>query len=150
MKKGCTRDNDHRKSPELHRGSRTILLAMKITTILLFVTCLQVGAKGYSQKVTLNERKGSFEKVLQQIEKQSGYVFWYEDRLLLKANPVDIALKNTYNWDEIESDSYDVLVSGQTFEHAESIFPAFLHSYLYALVFLDVLGFNKFFWQGND
>ena len=94
MKKECTRCNDLRKSPELHPGSRTILLAMKITTILLFVTCLQVGAKGYSQKVTLNERKGSFEKVLQQIEKQSGYVFWYEDRLLLKANPVDITVKN--------------------------------------------------------
>lgn len=30
-------------------------------------------------------------------------------------------------------------------EHAETIFPAFLNRYLYALIFLDVLGFYEFF-----
>lgn len=32
---------------------------------------------------------------------------------------VDIVLKSTYCWDEIETGFFDVLVSGQTFEHAE-------------------------------
>ena len=32
---------------------------------------------------------------------------------------VDIVLKNNYNWKEIDSDSTDVLVSGQAFEHIE-------------------------------
>ena len=32
---------------------------------------------------------------------------------------VDIVLKNSYNWPEIDTDSVDVLVSGQAFEHIE-------------------------------
>ena len=94
MKKESTHCNELRISPDLHRGFRKIQLAMKLTTVLLLATCLQVGAKGYSQKVSLNEKKTSLEKVFSQIEKQSGYVFWYEDRLLLKANPVDITVTN--------------------------------------------------------
>lgn len=32
---------------------------------------------------------------------------------------VDIVLKDVYNWTEIESNSYDVVVTGQVFEHVE-------------------------------
>lgn len=32
---------------------------------------------------------------------------------------VDIVLKNVYNWTEIKSNYYDVVVSGQSFEHIE-------------------------------
>lgn len=32
---------------------------------------------------------------------------------------VDIILRNSYQWDEIQSDSVDVLISGQTLEHIE-------------------------------
>lgn len=32
---------------------------------------------------------------------------------------VDIVPKNLYNWDEIKDDSYDVVISGQAFEHIE-------------------------------
>ena len=34
-------------------------------------------------------------------------------------NNVDIVLKNPYNWREIKSNSVDVLISGQAFEHIE-------------------------------
>lgn len=34
---------------------------------------------------------------------------------------VDIVIKDIYDWKEIESDSVDVMVSGQTFEHIEYI-----------------------------
>lgn len=38
----------------------------------------------------------------------------------MEAGPnVDIALANPYDWDEIDTDSFDVVVSGQVFEHAE-------------------------------
>jgi SAM-dependent methyltransferase len=36
-----------------------------------------------------------------------------------KGPNVDIVLKNPYNWDEIETDSFDVIISGQAFEHIE-------------------------------
>lgn len=32
---------------------------------------------------------------------------------------VDITPKNTYEWNEIETDTYDIVISGQVFEHAE-------------------------------
>ena len=34
-------------------------------------------------------------------------------------NNVDLVLKNVYDWKEIESDSIDVVITGQTFEHIE-------------------------------
>lgn len=32
---------------------------------------------------------------------------------------VDVVLKNPYDWDAIESDSFDLVISGQAFEHIE-------------------------------
>lgn len=32
---------------------------------------------------------------------------------------VDIVFENPYNWTEIETDSFDIVISGQTFEHTE-------------------------------
>ncbi|TCC97799.1 SusC/RagA family TonB-linked outer membrane protein [Pedobacter hiemivivus] len=51
---------------------------MKLTTIILFISLVQVSAKGYSQ-ITLNEKNAPLTKVLEAIEKQSGYVFLYNE-----------------------------------------------------------------------
>lgn len=36
-----------------------------------------------------------------------------------KGNNVDIVIKDVYRWKEIDSNSFDVVVSGQAFEHVE-------------------------------
>jgi SAM-dependent methyltransferase len=36
-----------------------------------------------------------------------------------KGPNVDLVLKNPYDWDEIETDTFDVIISGQAFEHIE-------------------------------
>lgn len=38
---------------------------------------------------------------------------------LREGNNVDIVVKNPYDWKEIEDESYDLIVSGQAFEHIE-------------------------------
>lgn len=38
---------------------------------------------------------------------------------MIPGNNVDIVLKNPYNWHNIPSNSYDVIISGQAFEHIE-------------------------------
>lgn len=38
---------------------------------------------------------------------------------LHEGHNVDIIVKNPYNWTEIEDSTYDVVISGQTFEHIE-------------------------------
>src|SRR6476659_68427 len=69
------------------------LLIMKLTTILLLAASLQLSARGITQ-ITLKEKNAPLEKVFQQIKKQSGYVFWYKDKILEKAKPVNISVKN--------------------------------------------------------
>lgn len=45
---------------------------------------------------------------------------WKYQGLDLKAgNNVDIVVNDAYNWSEIEDESFDVVVSGQAFEHIE-------------------------------
>ncbi|MEO8962712.1 MAG: TonB-dependent receptor [Ginsengibacter sp.] len=71
-----------------------IFLIMKLTAILLLVTCLQVNAKGYAQKVTLSMRDAPLQKVFKEIQKQTGYHFLYTYELLDNAGKVDIKVQN--------------------------------------------------------
>jgi SAM-dependent methyltransferase len=43
----------------------------------------------------------------------------YEGADLAAGNNVDIVLHDNYNWKNIKSDTYDVVISGQAFEHIE-------------------------------
>ena len=79
----------HNKSGFL---TKTIRI-MKLTTVLLIATCLQVSAKGYSQKVTLKENNISLQKVFEEIRKQTGYQFFYADEVLVTAKNVTINIK---------------------------------------------------------
>ncbi len=67
---------------------------MKLTAILLFAACLQVSATGYSQKITLSQSNVSLRKVFKEIENQSGYQFFYKDRLVRQAENVSINVTN--------------------------------------------------------
>lgn len=71
-----------------------IFFVMKMTAFLMIAFCLQVSAESYSQKITISENNVSLTKVLSEIEKQSGYVFWYESNLLEKNARVSVSLKN--------------------------------------------------------
>lgn len=70
------------------------LLIMKLTAILILTACLQVNAKGYSQKVTLSMRNAPLEKVFKEIQRQTNYNFLFTYELLEKADKVDVKLQN--------------------------------------------------------
>lgn len=74
--------------------NKTILLAMKLTCILLTVAFLQVSAKGTAQSVTLSGKDVPILKVFEVIKNQTGYVFFYDASLLQQAKPVNINVKN--------------------------------------------------------
>ncbi|MEO6000604.1 MAG: TonB-dependent receptor [Chitinophagaceae bacterium] len=63
---------------------------MKLTICLTIFVCLQVGAKGVAQKVSLNENKTSLEKVLKKISNQTGYTFLYESKVMEKASSITL------------------------------------------------------------
>jgi iron complex outermembrane receptor protein len=71
-----------------------IFLVMKLTAFLLVVTFMQVSAKGYSQRISLAVKNAPLEKVFREIEKQSGYSFWYKNELLQQADKITVNLKN--------------------------------------------------------
>lgn len=84
-----------------------ILLIMKLTAILLFITCLQVSAEGYSQQITINVKNGSLEKVFAQIGKQSGYHFFFNQRLMKDAKKVSLQLKDASFKEALEACFHD-------------------------------------------
>ena len=70
------------------------LLIMKLTTVLLLATSLSVGAKGFSQKVSLAEKNATLEKVFKKINRQTGYTFVFTESLLQKSKGINISVKN--------------------------------------------------------
>jgi TonB-dependent starch-binding outer membrane protein SusC len=66
--------------------SRQTWRAMRLIVILLTVTFLHAGAKGYTQdKVTLNLKNAPLEKVFSEIRKQTLYDFFYKESLIHNA-----------------------------------------------------------------
>src|SRR6186713_2520136 len=75
-------------------GFTKTMRIMKTTAIFLFAVCLQVSARGYSQKITISEKNVPLEKVFGLIERQSGYQFWYDQQLLEGAGAVNLSVKD--------------------------------------------------------
>ncbi len=80
---------------------KRIAMRLQLITLFLIAALVQAGATGYGQGVTISEKRTSVQKVLNQLEKQTGYVFFYnaEDISGLK---VRVELKNTPALDAIE------------------------------------------------
>jgi TonB-linked SusC/RagA family outer membrane protein len=76
------------------RCIRQSLLIMKLTTLLIVLTMLQVSAKSFAQKVTLSERNSSLEKIFDKISTQTGYDFLFIRKTMQKTMPVSIDVKN--------------------------------------------------------
>lgn len=75
-------------------GIAKMFLAMKLSAVILLCACLQVSARGYSQNVSLSERNAPLEKIFRAIEKQTGYVFFFDHRLLDNASRVTVDVKS--------------------------------------------------------
>lgn len=67
---------------------------MRLTGYLVFVFCLNASANGHSQTVSLKEVNVPIVKVFKEIERQTGYVFLYEDSFIKLARPVTVEFKH--------------------------------------------------------
>lgn len=79
---------------ERRRRGFKFFLFMKFTAALIFLTCLQAGAEGYSQTVSIAEKNAPLEKVFGIIEKQTGFTFYYQIELLRLTKKIDITVSN--------------------------------------------------------
>lgn len=73
---------------------KQIILVMKLTTILLLTALCQVSASVYSQNLTLKQKNATIGAIFKSIEKQSDYVFLYDNLELEKAQKISIDVKN--------------------------------------------------------
>src|SRR5580700_3299586 len=76
------------------RAFTKTLRIMKLTAILFLAGFLQVSAHGYSQTVTLNEKNAPLQKIFKEINRQTGYQFFYRDEVLDQAGKIDISVSN--------------------------------------------------------
>jgi len=84
------------RNPLLTGGGKLhqLFLVMRITTILLLAGFLHVSAAGFSQKVTISGKNIPLKTLFATIEKQTGYVFVYDDEILVDAKAISIHAEN--------------------------------------------------------
>lgn len=90
------------------RYVKKLFAIMKFTAILLFAACTQVSASGNAQKITLSQNNVSLKKIFKEIENQSGYHFFYKDKLLREARNVNIHVR-----DATLQETLDLCLKGQ-------------------------------------
>jgi len=72
-----------------------LLQVMRLTTLILIITIMQVSANGYSQRISLNIKNAPLNSVIKEISRQSGYEFFYNKDLIEKTRPITINVKNS-------------------------------------------------------
>jgi TonB-linked SusC/RagA family outer membrane protein len=64
--------------------------AMRLISILLFITSFHLNARGLTQTISISVKNAPLEEVFKLIEKQSDYVFLFEKDLLAKSKKITI------------------------------------------------------------
>lgn len=83
------------KKPLQSLGSLTkVLLIMKLTVFFLLVGLLNANAKGHSQTVTFSGKNVTLAKVLNAVEKQTGYTFFANKGLLKGTKTITLSVKD--------------------------------------------------------
>jgi len=70
------------------------LIIMKLLTMFLLIAVLQARAGSYSQNVTISLKNVSIERVFKEIQKQSDYLFFYNEKLIRDAKKITINVKD--------------------------------------------------------
>ena len=71
-----------------------ILLAMKLTVLLLTIACVNVSAAVHSQGITLRYNDVPFKNVIEQISRQSGYSVLADTKDMQNAKNVTVSVRN--------------------------------------------------------
>lgn len=77
-----------------NRHAPNILLTMKLITIILLTTFMQVSAAAFAQKLSYTKKKTTLEKVFKEMEKQTGYTVVYPSNSLHNKK-LDVDFKQT-------------------------------------------------------
>jgi hypothetical protein len=77
------------------RIKNKLFVTLKITVLLIISAFMQVSAASFAQKnISLSEKNSSLKEVLKSIETQSGYSVFFIQKMIDKALPVTIDVKD--------------------------------------------------------
>jgi TonB-linked SusC/RagA family outer membrane protein len=84
------------------RRAHKILLIMRLTTVILIASLLQVSASTLAQKISLSKTNASLKAVIKEIRAQSGYEFIYTESVFKGSRPVTINVRGVNFNDVLE------------------------------------------------
>lgn len=67
---------------------------MKLTALILTMVCLHVSASGFSQKISMAVRNKPLTAVFADIQQQTGYQFFYDNKVVKKGNKVTVDIRS--------------------------------------------------------
>lgn len=76
------------------RVPNKIVLAMRLTLVLTIAACLNASAGTYAQQISLSVKNATLRQVFTAIEKQTGFLIFYNNDVLKETKPVTIDVRN--------------------------------------------------------
>lgn len=83
-----------RKNDVLYRHVRKILLIMRLIILLLTISFAHVNASSYAQKISIDKQRTTLEQIFNEIKKQAGYDFIYDEALIKNEALISLRVKN--------------------------------------------------------
>jgi TonB-linked SusC/RagA family outer membrane protein len=79
-----------------HESATTLFIrTMRLTGVILLAFCLQVSARSDAQqRIAINVKNVSLQKLFAEIEKKTSYTFFYDARILKETKPVTMVFKD--------------------------------------------------------
>ena len=116
------------------RSQKQLLMRLTLVSFLFLGLCLHISAKSNSQTITYSGKKVSLKEVFSAIEKQTGYVVFYDGAVLRNAAPVSIRAEGmpleTFLTAVLKEQSFDYSIQKKTIvisprKTAQPFFPIF-------------------------
>ncbi|WP_316825946.1 MULTISPECIES: SusC/RagA family TonB-linked outer membrane protein [Pedobacter] len=67
---------------------------MKLTTVIMIIGCMHLNAAVFSQNINVSEKSIKLEKLLDALESQSGYTFFYKKALIKSLSVINVELRD--------------------------------------------------------
>jgi TonB-linked SusC/RagA family outer membrane protein len=83
-----------KKTGMAFRLYQKLLLVMRLTTVILIASIMQVSAVTFGQRINMYEKNKPLKTVLRELTRQSGYGFFYDGKLIAEHQKVSVNLSN--------------------------------------------------------
>jgi len=117
---------------------------MRLVTVILIATLMQVSAAGFAQRLTMQKSQASLKEVFTEIKKQTGYNVVWDSELLKNSKPVEAKFNNVEVCKVLDqilvNQNLDYTITDNTIVIKENKKPSFLENFFDRFNSIDVSG----------